>query len=142
MKLKEALKNKLTKRQLEIIPSSFDMVGDIAIIEIRDDVKPFEKIIAKTILEIQKNIKVVLKKKGGHTGKFRLQKTAWLAGERRKETIYKESGSRMKLHVEKTYFSPRYGTERLRIAAQIKKARIRTKAGARLVSGATVDKSK
>mgnify|MGYP001603210124 FL=1 len=31
MKLKELLKDKVTKKELSFIPSSFDLIGDIAI---------------------------------------------------------------------------------------------------------------
>jgi len=102
MKIKDALKNEVTPEEYEELPRSFDTVGDIAILEIRDNVKHLEKKIAKKLLEMHKQIKVVLKKKGGHEGVFRLQKMSWLAGTRRKETLYKESGARMKLNVEQT----------------------------------------
>jgi len=118
--LKEALKGKLTKKEREQLVISFDVVGDIAIIEIPAELEKKEKLIAEILLKMHKNIKVVCKKAGGHIGVFRLQKFRILAGERRKDTEYKESGVRMKLHIEKTYFSPRFGTERLRIAKQIK----------------------
>ena len=119
--LKEALKGKLTKKEKENLVASFDIIGDIAIIEIPQELKKKEKLIAKTLMKQHKNIKVVVKKSGGHKGAFRLQKYKILTGEKRKETEYKESGVRMKFHIEKTYFSPRFGTERLRIAKQVKK---------------------
>jgi len=119
--LKEALKKKLTKKEREILVTSFDMVGDIAVIEIPDELQKKEKLIATTLLNQHKNIKVVVKKSSAHKGVFRLQNYKIIAGERRKQTEYKESGVRMKLHIEKTYFSPRFGTERLRIANQVKK---------------------
>jgi len=68
-----------------------------------------------------KPVKVVVKKVGGHIGRLRLQKFKILAGEKRKTAFYRESGVKMKVHIEKVYFSPRFGTERLRIAKQIKK---------------------
>lgn len=118
--LKEALKNNLTKEELNKVSTSFDIVGDIAVIEIPEELIKKEKMIAKTLLNLHKNIKVVCKKSGSHKGVFRIQKYKVLAGEKRKETEYKESGARMKLNIEKTYFSPRFGTERLRIAKQVK----------------------
>jgi len=119
--LKQALKNKLTKKEKQVLVRSYDVIGDIAIIEIPDELKKKEVLIAETLLKQHKNIKVVVKKIGWHRGIYRLQNVKILAGERRKQTEYKESGARMKLNVEKTYFSPRFGTERLRIANQVKK---------------------
>jgi len=99
-----------------IFKRAFDCVGDIAILEIPDALVPKEKKIAATLLHINPAIKTVVKKSGGHTGIFRLQKYKILAGERRKTTIHKESGAVLKIHLEHTYYSPRMGTERLRIA--------------------------
>ena len=120
MDLKEALKGKLNKKEMNFLVKSFDVIGDIAIIQMPDELKKKEKIIASTLLKLHKNINVVAKEVGIHTGVYRLQKIKILAGARRKETEYKESGVRMRLNVEKTYFSPRYGTERLRIASLVK----------------------
>ena len=114
--LKQALKGKLTKKEKEHFVGSFDIIGDIAVMQVPAELEKKEKVIAETLLKLHKNIKVVAKEVGMHAGVYRLQKIKILAGERRKETEYKESGVRMVLNVEKTYFSPRFGTERLRIA--------------------------
>ena len=119
--LKEALDKKLTAKEKKFLITSFDIIGDLAVIQISNELKKKERVIASTLLKLHKNIKVVAKEVGGHTGIYRLQKVKVLAGDRRKETECKESGVRMRLNVEKTYFSPRFGTERLRIANQVKK---------------------
>lgn len=118
--LKEALKNKLTKKELEHVKTSFDQVGEIAVLEIDEELKNKEKVIAKTLLDLNKALKTIVKKTTKHSGEFRLQKYKILAGKRKKETIHKESGVRIKLHLEKTYFSVRSSTERLRIAKLVK----------------------
>lgn len=122
MKLKELLKNKVTKRELQFIPSSFDIIGDIAIFnDMPKEVKKHEQLIAKTVMEIHPHIKVVMKKVGKFSGTLRTPKLKIIAGEKRKETIHKENGCLLRLHVEKCYFSPRLSSERLRIAQQVKK---------------------
>ncbi len=93
---------------------AYDQMGDIIIVG--QDVKDSD---AKKLLQRQ-DVKVVLRKKGLYHGEFRTQDLEWIAGEKRKETVYKESGVQMKLDVEKCYFTPRLGTERLRIAQMIK----------------------
>jgi tRNA (guanine37-N1)-methyltransferase len=118
--LKELLKGRLTKKELERLVTSYDMLGDIAIIEIPKELKKKEKLIGNALLSLHKHIKVVAKKSGAHTGEFRIQKYRIIAGAKRKDTEYRESGVLMKLHLEKTYFSPRFGTERLRLAKQVK----------------------
>jgi tRNA (guanine37-N1)-methyltransferase len=121
MKLKELLKNKLTKKQLDLVPSSFDMVGDLAIFsEIPKELKNKEKIIAESIMKLNKNIKVVLKKTKKYSGKYRTPKLKIIAGEKRKETELRENDVRLKLNPEKAYFSVRLATERKRINKLIK----------------------
>lgn len=120
MRLKQFLKGKLSPKQIAQVRRAFDVIGDIAIIEIPPELEKKEKIIAQALLKMNKNIKVVAKKAGVHKGVYRTQKLKIIAGERRKKTEHKESGVRLRLDVEKCYFSPRLGTERLRIARQVK----------------------
>ncbi|MBU0535678.1 MAG: class I SAM-dependent methyltransferase family protein [Nanoarchaeota archaeon] len=116
MRLKEALEKKLTEEELSNLKTAYDMVGSIAIIEVPDELKSKEKIIAETLMTMQKNIKTVLKKAGQHEGEFRTQKLKFVAGKRTKETEAKENNVRIKLNVEKVYFSTRLSTERKRVS--------------------------
>ncbi len=119
--LKQSLKNKLTKKQLELVPSSYDMVGDLAIFsDIPKELKNKEKLIAEELLKIHKNIKVVLKKTKKYSGKYRTPKLKIIAGEKRKETELRENNVRLKLNPEKAYFSVRLATERKRINQLVK----------------------
>ncbi len=118
--LKEILKNKLTKKELSQLIRSFDIIGDIAIIEIPAPLKKKEKIIAEAVMQQNNVIKTVLKKVEGRTGTYRQLKLKHLLGEKKKVTETKESGVRLKLNVEKCYYSPRLATERLRIASLVK----------------------
>jgi tRNA (guanine37-N1)-methyltransferase len=119
--LKEALEAKLTKTQLEHLKRAYDVVGSIAILEIPKELLKKQKVIAEAVLGLHKNVKTVVKKAGIHSGKYRTQKMKILAGEKTKVTEYKENKVRLRLDVEKVYFSPRLSTERLRIANLVKK---------------------
>lgn len=119
--LKEALKEKLSKKELEKSVRSYDIIGSIAIIEIPKELEKKEKEIANVLLTMHKNITTVCKKAGIHKGTFRTQKLKILAGKRTKETLHKENHVRIKLNMEKVYFSPRLSTERKRIADIVKK---------------------
>ncbi|MBI4147702.1 hypothetical protein HY490_00250 [Candidatus Woesearchaeota archaeon] len=118
--LKDILKNKLTKKELLLLRTSFDAIGTITVMEIPRELVKKQKVIAQAVLSLNKHIQTVAKKHGGHTGKYRTQKLTLLAGKRTKITEHKESGLRMKLNVETCYFSPRLVTERLRIASLVK----------------------
>jgi tRNA (guanine37-N1)-methyltransferase len=118
--IKDYLKGKIGKKELELVPSSFEVVGDIAIIEIPAELEKKEGLIGEALLSLNKNVKVVCKKAGLHTGIFRRQKLKIIAGERRKTTVYKENNALIKLHVQDVYFSARLATERKRIAELVK----------------------
>ena len=122
--LKEALKKKLTKKQISLIPKSFDVIGSkekaIALVDIKDELKSKEKIIAEAILSICKPVKSVLKKVSERKGVFRLKNFKLLAGDKDTNVIHKESGCIFKLDPKKVYFSQRESTERLRIASLVK----------------------
>lgn len=115
MKLKQALKGKLTKKELNYLVTSFDIIGNIAIIGIPEELKKKQGIIAKAVMQMNKNTTTVLKKTDIHKGEYRVQKLSFLGGKRTKETVYKENNVQIKLDVEKVYFSQRLSNERKRI---------------------------
>ena len=119
MKLKDLLKNVLTGKELELAPSGFDMIGDLAILKINEELEGKEKKIAEQLLKL-KHIKTVLKKEGKIENEFRVRKYKVIGGENTKETLHIEYGCRYKINVEKVYFSPRLGNERERITNQVK----------------------
>lgn len=119
--LKFYLKNKLNKKELKLVPSSFDIVGDILIFsEFPKELIKKEKIIGQTILENYHHIKTILKKTKKYSGRFRTPKLKVIAGEKRKETIHRENNVLVKFDVEKVYFSPRMSSERKRISELVK----------------------
>lgn len=120
MRLKEVLKKKVSKKEQALVRGSFDVIGQIALIEIPDALKKKQKIIANAVLSQNPAIKSVFKKVGAHKGRFRIQKVVWLAGAKKTESLHKESGVILKLDVAKCYFSPRLVSERLRIANLVK----------------------
>lgn len=118
---KDVMKKTLTYKELEFLKTAHDVVGTIAILDIPEELVEKETLIAETLLKTNKNIKTILKKAGEHSGVFRTQKMKWLAGEKTKVSIHKENNVRIKVDVEKVFFSARLGTERKRIMNQIKK---------------------
>lgn len=124
MNLKEALKGRLTKKEMEKLNTSFDIVGSregaVAIIEIPDELKKKEKTIGAAVLKVHKNVKSVLKKSSERKGDFRLRDYKLIAGSRNTEVLHRESGCALRLDPRKTYFSVREGTERERIAKEVK----------------------
>lgn len=108
---------KITTQQLT---KSFDIVGDIAIVEIPDRLKHYEQRVAEAVMAVHPNVKVVAKKLGAMSGEFRVRPLEVIGGENRTETIHKENDCMMKVDVARAYFSVRLSTERTRIANLVK----------------------
>jgi tRNA (guanine37-N1)-methyltransferase len=105
---------------MESVIGSFDIIGDIAIIEIPETLSKHETRIGEALLGVHKNLKTILKKLGPMEGEFRVRKVKCIAGEDKTVTLYRESGVAMELDVAKVYFSVRLSHERKRIAELVK----------------------
>jgi tRNA (guanine37-N1)-methyltransferase len=116
---KDYLKGILSNKEIDELPTAYDVIGDVLVIDLKEH--KHEKEIGNAILKANKNIKTILKKTGIHEGEFRTQSLEYISGENKKEAFYKENNIRLKLDVEKVYFSPRLSTERKRIYTQVKK---------------------
>ncbi len=116
MKLRDALADLLTESELQELTTSFDLIGDIAIVEIPQSLVPKEKQIGEALLKVHRSIRTVLKKLGPMEGEYRVRRLKLIAGEDKTETTYKEHGCLMKFDVSKVYFSIRLSTERKRIS--------------------------
>ena len=99
---------------------SFDIIGDIAIIEMPESARAQEKMIGEELLKLNKNIKTVFAKESSVQGEYRVRGVRLLAGENKTETVHREHGCRFKVDVSKVYFSPRLSHERGRILSQVK----------------------
>jgi tRNA (guanine37-N1)-methyltransferase len=120
-KLADALSGLLTDAERASLVASFDIIGDIAIVEIPDALVNKENEIGAALLQVQKNVRTVLKKLGPMEGEFRVRRLKVIAGEDRTETTYREGGVPMKLDVAKVYFSVRLASERKRIAELVRR---------------------
>jgi len=122
--IKEILKDKLSEEELKLVPSSFDIIGSkekaVAIVEIPEELKSREKLIAEAVMQMQKSVKSVLKKTSERKGELRLRGYELIAGDDNTEVVHKEYGYLLKLDPQKVYFSPREAIERQRIAEQVK----------------------
>jgi tRNA (guanine37-N1)-methyltransferase len=118
------LKNKISKEIVDLLPSSYDIVGDIVIINIEDKEITnnyyYSSEIGKALQEVHGHIKTVLNKSKEHHGTFRTQDLDYLWGQNKKETTIQENGCYLKTDVEKVFFSTRLSTERKRIASLVK----------------------
>ncbi len=98
--------------------SSYDVIGDIAVLDIPAGFERFEKDIARSLLRSRRHVKTVLKKSSAVEGDERIRRYVHLAGESRTETVHREHGCFFKLDISKVFFSPRLSFERQRICEQ------------------------
>ncbi len=98
-----------------------DQVGDIAILNFHKKYFCLRKLFYALKVLKNKNLNVILEKKGFVSGELRKTSLKHLLGERRKETIHNENGCKFFLDVDKTYFSPRLANERNVVCSEIAK---------------------
>ena len=110
----ELLKDKLTEEEIEELKSSFDIIGDVVIVEIPEELEEHKKDIGQATLQFTKR-KTVYMKKSAIEGVTRTRQLELIAGVDNPITIHKEHGTRLKLDVKNVYFSPRLATERKRV---------------------------
>jgi len=101
-----------------LLPTSFDVVGDIAIVKIPEELTAHETAIAEAILRANTSVHVVAAD-AGVKGELRVRQLRPLAGPDRTETVHQEHGLSYKVDVARAYFSPRLGSERMRVAEQV-----------------------
>jgi tRNA (guanine37-N1)-methyltransferase len=116
----ELLEDKLPPHLLINLPHAMDFVGDIAIIEIPQELNTYKNVIGEAVLKSHKNMRTVLAKAGPVSGTFRLREFHIIAGEPKTETIHKEYGCQYYVDLAEAYFSPRLSHEHNRVASLVK----------------------
>lgn len=119
--LGEEMQGRLTKSEMGALVKSFDIVGDIAVLDIPPALEAKQGAIAAAILKNHRNVKVVAKKIAGTGGEFRIRPVQVIAGEHRTATVCREAGCEFELDLNEVYFSTRLETERTRICRLVKK---------------------
>jgi tRNA wybutosine-synthesizing protein 2 len=116
----ENLTYKLTPEQIELLPSGYQKIGDIVIVNLNLDLIAFEDEIGKIILKNIPNTRTVCSRTGEIIGVERLPQLEVIAGVNNTETIHKENGCLYSLDVSKTMFSQGNSKERGRLPELVK----------------------
>jgi tRNA (guanine37-N1)-methyltransferase len=117
--LEEALAGEIPEESVQHMPRSFDIIGDIAVLELSPDLSSSEKKLAKAILDVHPNVKAVFAKAGPVSGPERVRPLHHILGEERTVTVHREFGCSFKVDLSKVFFSPRLSTEHQRVARQV-----------------------
>ncbi|KZV27695.1 tRNA (guanine(37)-N1)-methyltransferase 1-like [Dorcoceras hygrometricum] len=99
-----------------IIPSSFELVGHIAHLNLREEHLPYKKVIAKVILDRNKpKIQTIVNKVDAIQNEYRCMKLEVLAGNHSLATTVVENGLRFHVDLATVYWNSRLATERQRL---------------------------
>lgn len=116
---REKLSGALDPQALSEVYTSFDIIGDIAIIKTPNNNSVYAQTLATQIIATHRGVKTVLIQTSPFLGNFRIRKLSLVRGENKTNARYKEGGCVFAVDVEKCYFSPRLLHERSRIASLV-----------------------
>lgn len=102
----------------ELLPSSFDVVGDVGMIKLPDELLPYKGDIGRAMMRANHSLRCVYID-SGVKGELRVRDLELIAGTGPSETVHREFGARMHTDPAKVYFNPRLAGERHRIASQV-----------------------
>jgi len=105
--LSEALVGLIPPNLLDLLPRAYDLIGDIAVIEIPDELTDYGNQIGAALKTVHKNFNTVLGKRGAISGTTRVRQYEILAGPKKTKTIHTEYNLKISVDVAKAYFSPR-----------------------------------
>ncbi|EED96442.1 THAPSDRAFT_268027 [Thalassiosira pseudonana CCMP1335] len=106
---------------VEEVPSSFEIAGHVAHVNLRSESLPYKYLIGKAILDKNPKLRVVVNKIGNIENEFRTFPMEILAGEGLDLDLLKEHGCRFKLDFAKVYWNSRLQGEHARLVQYITK---------------------
>ena len=116
MSLKKELKDVVPKDLMKYIPSSYDIIGNVIIINIHEKLKKYYDLIGSTLLKIHKNVKSVYRIKGRTCGIHRIRPLELIAGVELDHTVHVEYGVKFHVDFKRVYINPSLGYEHHRIS--------------------------
>lgn len=106
-----------------LLPTSYDVVGTIALIKLPEELDPYAVKIGEAMLEANRHLETVCQVEPV-SGELRVRGCRVIAGKPKTVTTYLEYGVRLMVDLSAIYFSPRLSTERNRVANLIKDGEI------------------
>lgn len=102
-----------------LLPTSFDVIGDIGIFRLPDELSLYAKEIGSALLSAFPRLRTVAIDKGVK-GEFRVRDLEVVAGDERLETVHQEYGIKLLVDPSLVYFNPRLAGERHRVASLVR----------------------
>ncbi len=118
--LRRLLRGRLPEDDIGMISGGFDLIGDIAILRLREGLSSRKRrLVGEILLEAIPSVRSVWNQVTPVSGEHRIRGLEHLAGEYRTMTIHREYGCSYKVDVAEVYFSPRLSGERARVASLV-----------------------
>lgn len=118
MSLKSALENVLPDEKLRLVPKRFEVIGDIAIINIPAALEDEKYLIAEALVSGRRDVRCVLRKVGTDRDGMRVGQFELMLGDRT-ATIHRENNCLFHVDIAGTYFSGKLAYERDRIVQEV-----------------------
>ncbi len=118
MSLHILLKDKITEEKLAHLPKGFEVIGDIAIINIPQTLEKEKYHIADALLSHRKDVRIVLRRLNKIRTWERIANFELLTGNRT-VTVHHENGCIFQVDVTKTFFSGKLYYERNRVVQKV-----------------------
>ncbi len=104
--LQKSLKDKINPQLLNKLPSSYAVIGDIAIFHRIDErLLEHKRTIGEILIEIDPRVKTVIEQIKTRT-EFRRPQIRHIAGEKKTKTVHKEFNTKFKIDLDSITFSP------------------------------------
>lgn len=107
----------------DLLPTSFDIIGDVAIIKVPDELLPYSIKVGAGMCRAFPRLRTVALDKGVK-GETRVRELEVIAGDANTETTHTEFGIKLVVDPAKAYFNPRLANERMRVASLVKDGEI------------------
>jgi len=117
--LVEALEGVLSPKEISFLPRAYDLIGDIAVLEIPKEIEAHSIHIGNAFRSVHSSFSTVLAKRGAITGAIRVREYRLLAGVDKTRTVHTEYGCKIAVDLANAYFSPRLLEEHNRISDQV-----------------------
>lgn len=101
-----------------LLPSSFDVIGDVAVIKLPPGLEAHAGAVGAALLQAYPRLRSVAMDRGV-AGALRVRGLEVVAGEPDLRTLHREHGLILAVDPSRAYFSPRLATERMRVARKV-----------------------
>lgn len=103
-----------------LLPTSYDVIGDLALIKLPDPLVPHAGKVGQGLLGTFSRLRAVFLDRGVE-GEFRVRELERVAGVGTSETTHREYGINLRVDPTLVYFNPRLAGERYRVASSVEK---------------------